>query len=104
MALNWTRRNLWDGNYLYYIVRAPLGKSDTLIIQSTDGTWKDVYLDAQKVNFTRDGRKCIFQRRDSIFIITLGGSQVTYLKGVSDVYDIRSFGKNSNILFYRQNS
>jgi dipeptidyl aminopeptidase/acylaminoacyl peptidase len=81
-----------DGKYFTYrVANQPFGRN-TLIIQTTDGTWKKEYIDAKRVIFSNDSKLFVFHRSDSLYFLELGTGIIKTVGSVS------SFKQVSNSL------
>lgn len=93
-----------DGNYVCYIVHQNAPKQDTLFVESTDGSWKQKLPHATITNqtpLTRDSRKILFQRSDTIFLADLGKSQVDHFLAMPGTGSLLNYGKYNNLLMYQ---
>lgn len=72
-----------DGNFVFYILNnQPVG-GKTIVIQSSDGKWKQEILSAENSVLTADSRYCLFQKEEKLGILTLGTSVIEYIEKVN---------------------
>jgi len=72
-----------DGNYAFYKIREGYYMPAKLIIQAIGGNWKMELQDFGNAVFTEDSRKLVFMKaKDSLSLLTLGGSSIEYIPHV----------------------
>lgn len=59
------------------------GKLDSLIVQSTNNTWRKVFADAKPGFFTNDSKWYIFQHRETLCFLELNGSKSLYVENMT---------------------
>jgi len=71
-----------DGKYAVCHVNFP-GKGDLTIVKATGGTWERPLWNIGQGVILRDSRSFVFQRKDSLYLMHLGGSIVNYITSVT---------------------
>jgi len=89
-----------DGRFTSYTIHDPTVDHDTLILRSTDAKWQKQFIDVSIAFFSQDSKKAIFQRHDSIFVISLGNETTELVAGVANHFSFYNNGKNNNLLTY----
>lgn len=89
-----------DGKYFAYKIITGRGvasynrkKPDSLIIQSTSGSWRFSYAGTEPGFFSSNSDLYIFQNKNAINFVKLGKDQVRVVNNVSS-YKTKTFGKN----------
>lgn len=72
-----------NGDYLAYEINNKPRSSRTLVVRSANGEWQQTFVGGKFVDFTKDSRKAILTLRgDSLAVLSLGGSAVSYINPV----------------------
>lgn len=65
-----------DGKFVSYIILNQPHQSHSLVVQSTENFNKLQFTDAKAAYFSRDSKKCIFVKGDTLFILSLTGKRL----------------------------
>lgn len=80
-----------DGKYFAYTINKHTGtrywfpRQDSLVVQSTTGSWRMAFGKSEEGFFTRDGRQYIFQKGDELQFVQLGTARVYTTKNIVSV-------------------
>ncbi|MDP4218320.1 MAG: prolyl oligopeptidase family serine peptidase [Bacteroidota bacterium] len=90
-----------DGNYAGYVVadrNYPNRKVD-YFLKGTYSSWEKQLPGVEKVEFTADGRRAIYQKGEALHMVTLGGDGDEAVSGVSS-YQLFKIGSEEYLLYY----
>src|ERR1044072_133641 len=97
-----------NGKYIAYATQQGIGldpiyqELDSLIVQSTDNSWRYAMTNTNPGVFTNDSKKYIYQNKGNLYLLKLGTSEAKSIEGVSS-YKISSSEKDQ-CLAYQLNS
>ncbi len=71
-----------DGKYVSYIINKQPLNSQTLVVQSTEGSWKKEFIGANAGFFSGNSKQYVFKSKDSLCFLTAGGTKIEYFPGL----------------------
>ena len=83
-----------DGNYAAYNILP-----HTLVVMSTDHSWKKKFHSGEDGFFSSDNKKFIFLHQDSLYVVLTGKDSIKYITGVSSF----KYSCNGKWLAYQSN-
>ncbi|MDP4252688.1 MAG: prolyl oligopeptidase family serine peptidase [Bacteroidota bacterium] len=90
-----------DGRFAAYAVRTFGGAFDSRVIhvKATFSDWNKTFSGVEGVEFTQDGRRAIFLRKDTLNFVTLGSDEEEFIPNVSS-YSLYKAGDQEYLLYY----
>jgi len=91
-----------NGKFFLYTINNKPVSGNTLVVRSIDGSWQKEIPDASPLFFTEDSRQLVFTDRDTLFFLTLGTDEQTYVSGVVS-YKWPGSGRKEMIAYQQNN-
>jgi dipeptidyl aminopeptidase/acylaminoacyl peptidase len=92
-----------DGNYALYTINNHPFESRTLVIQSTNSTWKKEFEGVSQECFTNDSKTLIFRKGDTLNFLHLGTDKWSYVVNVNS-YKQPIHGKREWLAYQLKNA